>query len=317
MNFKKPKFWNNNKLSLTSFLLFPFTFIFKINNFFLDNRIPKKNNFIKTICIGNIYLGGTGKTPATIKIYNLLKKKGFKIVAAKKFYTNQKDEQIILNKKTKLICKKDRNEILKIAIKNNYELVVFDDGLQDRKVFYDVKIVCFNADEWIGNGQIIPSGPLREKIDSLKKYDAVFIKDISSTKSKKKIQFIKKINPKIKIYFTKYKILNLNKFDLKKKYLFFSGIGNPESFKNLLLEKKFNIQFEIIYPDHYDYKIIDFKNILSKAKNLKAEVITTEKDYVKIPNKLKNKFKYLGIELEIDKEKNLINFLKMRLNERN
>ncbi len=316
MNLKKPKFWNKNKPGLASYLLFPLTIFYRVNNFFLDNYSPKKNYQIKTICVGNIYLGGTGKTPSTIKIYNLLQK-NFKLATAKKFYKNEKDEQIILNKKTQLICEKNRGEILKTAINNKYQLVIFDDGLQDRKIYYDVKIVCFNSDEWIGNGQLIPSGPLREKIDSLKKYDVIFIKDINSIKSRETLKIIKKINPKIKIYFTEYKILNLKKFDTKKKYLLFCGIGNPENFKKLLIKNKFNLIFDIIFPDHYSYNTTDFENILIKAKNLNAEIITTEKDYVKIPDNLKSKFKYLNVELKINNEKNLINFLKKKLNERN
>ncbi len=317
MYLKKPKFWSENRPSLISYILFPLTFFFKLNNFFLDTYPPKRIEQIKTICIGNIYIGGTGKTPSTIKIYKLLQKIGFKLVTAKKFYKNEYDEQMILNKKTTLICDKNRNKILKTAIKNNYELVIFDDGLQDRTVFYDIKIVCFNSDEWIGNGQIIPSGPLREKIGSLKKYDAVFVKDNNLIKSEEILQTIKNISPKVKVYFTHYKILNLKEFDLKKNYLFFCGIGNPQNFKNLLIKEKFNIISEIIFPDHYNYKISDFKKILLKAENSKLEIITTEKDYVKIPQQFKNKFTYLDVDLKIDNEPDLINFLKDKLNEKN
>ena len=74
MKFKKPKFWDSSKPNFISYILFPLTLIIRINNFFLDNLNLSKNKDIKTICIGNIYLGGTGKTPTTIKIIQYLKK---------------------------------------------------------------------------------------------------------------------------------------------------------------------------------------------------------------------------------------------------
>ena len=72
MNFKKPKFWDLNKPNFISYILFPLTLIIRISNFFLDNSSPFKNKAIKTICIGNIYIGGTGKTPSSIKISQIL-----------------------------------------------------------------------------------------------------------------------------------------------------------------------------------------------------------------------------------------------------
>ena len=95
MNFKKPEFWDFDKPNLISFLLFPFTIIVRINNFLLDSFVPNKNPNIKTICVGNIYLGGTGKTPTVIKLFSILKKSKFNLVVGKKFYKNEKDEQIM------------------------------------------------------------------------------------------------------------------------------------------------------------------------------------------------------------------------------
>ena len=316
MNYKKPKFWDFSKPNFFSYLLFPLTFLIRINNYLLDKATPQKNKHIKIICIGNIYLGGTGKTPTAIKLYDIAKKLNFNAIVAKKFYKNQKDEQIILNEKTKLITGKKRNEIVKSAVEAKNDLIIFDDGLQDKKIFYDIKFVCFDANEWIGNGQLIPSGPLREKINSLKKYDVVLIRDSNDINSKKISKLIKDINSNIKIYFTNYIALNLKSFDLNKKYLLFCGIGNPNNFKSLLIHNNFDINYEMIFPDHYNYKDRDIYNILEKAKNLKTEIITTKKDYVKIPDKFKDKVRYLDIELEIKKEDELINFLKIKLNEK-
>ena len=177
MKFKKPKFWDLNKPNFLSKILIIFTIPIIINNFLLSFKKKQKNSKIKTICIGNIYVGGTGKTPLTMKIYNICKKLNFKAATAKKYYSDQLDERKILQKNTNLITAKNRKIIIKKAIKLKYDLLVFDDGLQDRNISYDLQCVCFDVDKWIGNGNLIPSGPLREKISSISKYDAVFLKN--------------------------------------------------------------------------------------------------------------------------------------------
>jgi tetraacyldisaccharide 4'-kinase len=317
MKFRKPKFWDLNKPSIFSYILFPLTLIIRISNLIHDSSSLYKSKKIKTICVGNIYIGGTGKTPTTIELFNITKKLGFNVVTAKKFYSSQIDEQLLLSKKSSTIIDISRKRIVETAIINKKELVIFDDGLQDKKVDYNLKFVCFNADEWIGNGKLIPSGPLREKLSSLVKFDAAFIKGHNSLKFKKIFKIIKKINSKIKIYSTNYKISNLKKFDLKKKYLLFCGVGSPDNLKKFLKKQGFQIISEIFYPDHYSYKISDIRNIISKAKKLKLKIITTHKDYIKISKQFKNKINFIDIKLKIKNEKQLKLFLKKKLNEKN
>ena len=218
MKFTKPKFWDFQKPNIYAYLLLPFTLLVRLNNFLSNHKSKMKSNEVKTICVGNIYLGGTGKTPSVIKLFEILKKIELNVVTAKKFYSSQKDEIVLLENKTNFISAKKRVEIIEKAMKNNYKIVIFDDGLQDKSIDYDLKFVCFNSKNWIGNGELIPSGPLREKVGSLKNYDAVFLKNIDNP-NYNIINLIKNINPKIKIFNTYYKINNLKNFDLKKRYL--------------------------------------------------------------------------------------------------
>tara|TARA_B100000780_G_scaffold273193_1_gene236429 strand:+ start:2226 stop:3167 length:942 start_codon:yes stop_codon:yes gene_type:complete len=313
MKFKKPKFWDYKKPNFLSYLLLPFTLPLIINNFFLN--IKKKNNSslnIKKICIGNIYVGGTGKTPLVIKIYQILSQLGLKTAVIKKFYKDHIDEQRLLNQNTKLYCSKNRLIGLNEAIQNDNRIVIFDDGLQDRSINYDLKFVCFNDVKWIGNGLLIPAGPLREKIESISKYDAVFINgnEDDCTTLKKNIN---KYNKNIKIFESHYIPTNLNQLDTTKKYIIFSGIGNPETFRETLLKNKFNIIKEIIFPDHYNYTQTDIDNIKLQAKNLNTEIITTEKDYIRLNFNKNNDIKFLKIELKIKDEKKLIDYLKIHL----
>ena len=309
MKFRKPKFWDYKKPNLIAYLLKPLTLLIEINNLIINLKTKKKSNKIKTICVGNIYLGGTGKTPTTIKIFQILKKLNFKVVVGKKNYDSHIDERIILKNKTKLIEKNTRENILKNAIKTKQDFLIFDDGLQDTNIDYNLKIVCFDSQNWIGNGFLIPSGPLREKISSLKKYDCIFLKD-NIRKEKKIIKTIKKINKEIEIFQTYFTPSNINEFNKSDKYLIFSGIGNPKSLKTILMNNKIKIVDEIIYPDHFKYGRNDIFKIKNRANSLGAKIITTEKDYVKILKTDQKNISFLKINLKIKNEKKFINFLK-------
>ena len=308
MMFKKPKFWDYSKPNLISYLLLPFTIFILFRNFFSKKISKKKFNNIKTICVGNIYLGGTGKTPLTLKIYEILKNKNFKVSTAKKFYSKQRDEQLLLNKNSSLIIERTRKKAIEQAINYKLDYLIFDDGIQDLNIEYDLKFVCFKTYNWIGNGQIIPSGPLREKVTSLIKYDAVFLNGRSDNLDEIKNK-IKAINPKIKIFTTSYKPININEFNLNKNFLIFSAIGNPIDFKNILINNKFNIQKELIFPDHFEYGNQDIEKIIKTAKEENLKIITTEKDFMKIDNKFKSEINFLKIDLLIDQENELIELI--------
>ncbi len=314
MKFRKPLFWDLKRPNLFSNILYPLTIFIKLNNFLLNLRKKKLSQKIKTICVGNIYLGGTGKTPTTIKLYDLLKNLNINICTAKKFYKSQNDEIIILKKKTNFLTGFNREDIIKKAQQANKDLLIFDDGLQDKNITYDLQFVCFDSTNWIGNGRLIPSGPLRENLNSLKKYDVVFLKDINEN-TDEIINIIKSINPEIKIFITNYKIININQFNKDDNFIIFSGIGNPKNFKNLL--KKYNLRIikEIIFPDHYEYKKQDIEKIKFLANETNSKIITTEKDYVKIKNFDTKNINFLEVDLEIKAIKSLLDFIKLKLYE--
>ena len=314
MDLKKPLFWNLKKPSFISYVLIPFTILMILNNFIL--KIKKKIKFknIKSICIGNIYLGGTGKTPLTIKLYQILSKIGLRVVTAKKFHSNQFDEQTLLKENTKTIIAKNRIDAYNQAINSSNDVIIFDDGLQEKNVDYDLKFVCFKNKNWIGNGMLIPSGPLRENVESLKRYDVVFLNGTDENTQDIK-ETILKINPQIKIFNSYYEIKNLNTLDLKSDYLIFSGIGDPSSFKEILLKNNTKVKKEIIFPDHYNYKKNDIKKIFELAEKINAKILTTEKDFVKISNINTKKIDFLKIELKIIEEQKLIDFLNEKFNQ--
>ena len=305
----KPKFWDLDKPNLVSYLLIPFSLPIILRNFLFQFFKKKKSSKIKTICVGNIYLGGTGKTPLTIKIYEILKNLKYKAATVKKNYSNQKDEQLLLSQKTDLIIVKSRKNSIHEGLKQNLDFLIFDDGLQELGMEFDLKLVCFKSKCWIGNGQLIPSGPMREKVSSLKRFDAVFLNGYSNNLLEIENQ-IQIINSNIKIFRTFYKILNIDKYNLNLKYLIFSGIGNASDFKEILLENKFDIQKEMIFPDHYNYDYDDFEKIINNAINENLNILTTEKDYMKIPEKFMDEIEFLSIDVTIQNENELIMLLK-------
>ena len=311
MKMNKPEFWDYKKTSYLSLILFPFTIFLYLINFFKTYKAEKIKK-IKILCLGNIYLGGTGKTPLAIEFFTLLKKLKYKPVFIKKYYKDQKDEQNLLKKYGKLLCKKKRIDAIKKAVFMKKNVAILDDGLQDNSINYDLSFVCFNIDNWVGNGKLLPAGPLRENVKSLIKYDSVFLtgNDENTSFIKKNIR---KINPKIKVFEAYYKASNIKKINKKDKYLIFSGIGNPKSFKKTIILNKIKILETLVYPDHYNYTNNHIKKIKDTAKKLNAKIITTEKDYLRL-NKLQSKnIKFLKVKLVIQNKPKLIKFLKQKL----
>ncbi|MDA7478807.1 tetraacyldisaccharide 4'-kinase [Candidatus Pelagibacter ubique] len=314
MKLKKPKFWDYKKPSFFSYLLLPLSItidlITKINS---KPKYP--NSKIKTICVGNIYIGGTGKTSLTIKIKEILDKNNIKACFIKKFYPDQTDEQKLLSKNGALFSNLKRINALDEAISEDFEVAIFDDGLQDSSIKYDMEIVCFNNLNWIGNGLTLPSGPLRENINNLKSYENVFLNGNEESLIAIKEQ-IKKINPNININSGKYIPLNIGEFDKDQNYLVFSGIGNHKTFVEMLKNNKLKIVSDLEYPDHYQYSKRDFDEIIINAKKFNAHIITTEKDYLRLENFNRNEILYVKSSLEISDEKSLTNKL-LKLNEKN
>ena len=314
MKLKKPKFWDHKKPSFFSYLLLPFSIILG-----LITKIKSKPKFsnskIKTICVGNIYIGGTGKTSLAIKIKEILDKNNIKACFIKKFYPNQTDEQKLLSKNGTLFSNLKRITALNEAIAEGFEVAIFDDGLQDSSIKYDLEIVCFNNLNWIGNGLTLPSGPLRENINNLKSYENVFLNGNEESLIAIKEQ-IKRINPNININSGKYTPLNIGEFDKDQNYLVFSGIGNHKTFVEMLKNNKLKIVSDLEYPDHYQYSKKDLDEIIINAKKFNAHIITTEKDYLRLENLNRKEIFYVKSSLDVSDEKNLTNKL-IKLNEKN
>ena len=299
MKILKPKFWQN-KLNFFSIILLPFTLLYMVLIKIRKSFSIQKKFKIPLICVGNIYIGGTGKTPLAIKIKNELK--NFKkTVVVRKYYKNHKDEHRLIKEKTNsLILNSSRSAAIKEAEKNNYDAVILDDGFQDYSIKKDLNILCFNSNQLIGNGLLFPSGPLREGMSSIRDAKIIIINGKTNKEFEKKIF---EISNNTNIYYSKYLPLNTSQFK-GKKILAIAGIGNPDNFFETLKENHLDIQKTISFPDHYEFKKEELEKIIEEARQNNWEIVTTEKDYYRINILGFKNIKYLEIELKIlDKEK--------------
>ena len=307
MKIIKPKFWDIKKKSFWSLILFPFTILYFL--IFFVKKFKKKKNFrIPIICVGNIYLGGTGKTPIVLELFNILKDLNKNPGFVKKYYNYIYDEISMLKNVGPTFVSKNRVEAIENLITKNHDVAILDDGFQDFSINKNFSLICFNSNQWIGNGFLLPSGPLRESLSAIKRADCIVIN------GKKNIEIENKIlkEKDTKIFYSKYIPENIDKFK-NNKIIAFAGIGNPINFIDLLNEYNLNIVDTISFPDHYTYKANDVDLLKKKANKLDATLVTTEKDYIRLDNSLKTNINYLKVKLEIENKERLIELLKSKL----
>ena len=306
MNFFKPKFWDKNQISSFSILLFPITLLIKFLAYFRNIWTKTYSSSIPIICVGNIYLGGTGKTPLCVEIFSILKELKMNPVFVRKKYSSFQDEVDLLQQVGRTYQNQKRIDAVKEAIKSNANIAILDDGFQDLSIKKNLSIICFNTKQWIGNGLTIPAGPLRENLSALKRADCVLI---NGKKNKDIENKILRENGEIKIFYSNYKAQNIQEFK-NKKIVAFAGIGNPENFFDLLRNNKLNIINTIKFPDHHKYSEKELENLLNKIKENNTILLTTEKDYFRISKNYKKNIKCLKINIEIENRSQFIEEIK-------
>jgi tetraacyldisaccharide 4'-kinase len=263
--------------------------------------------------VGNITLGGTGKTSLVELIAKYLKQKGYKVAILSRGYkrkitnhesriTNHEtmgDEPYMLSKKLKdipVIVDKDRIRGASAAIKEySVDVVVLDDALQQWKIKKDLEIVTIDATCPFGNQHLIPRGILRQPLSTLKDAGIFVLTHANLKADTQQIKnFLIRINPSAFISESMHQPVGLYEIDkpggllnpnlcVGKTVTLFSGIGNPNAFENLMRNMGVNIGLSFRFPDHHSYSQEDLYNIVeeSKKKNIDT-VITTEKDAVRL-----------------------------------
>ncbi len=309
---RTPEFWFKNK-SLYKYLFFPLTFFWK-SGFYFKKKISKHEIFpIPIICIGNIIMGGGGKTPLAMAIAKDFKKIGKKVhIIYKAFNTrlNNKalevkkntspnivgDEPILASSVTRTWISNRRRDSIECAMKNQADLILLDDGFQDFSIKKDFSLLTINNLQGFGNGFLFPSGPLREEIKKgLERANCIFFYGNKKT--------FNKLVPNYKkpVFFVKTKANKKKLSELyNKKYLAFAGIAHPNNFFDILKSNKVKVIKKYYFSDHKKYNDKELERIIKEAEKRNLHIITTEKDYVKIPKKYKKKVNFFPIEIEYD-----------------
>ena len=315
MKFTTPSFWLTKKYNKFLIFLIPLSILFRFTFYVKKFITQEKKVPAKVICVGNIFLGGTGKTPLSIELLKIVKQLGKNPVIIKKFYKDHEDEiSLIAHKTGSIIVGKNRIIASEEAVGKKFDTLILDDGLQDNSIYQDLRIVCFSATTLIGNGLIFPAGPLRQQLSSISNSHIVVINQLDSNFDQKFISEIKKANDKIKIYYSTYKAdpEDINRLK-NEEIIAFAGIGNANNFFQLLKNNGLNLKKEITFPDHYDYKKQDIDKIVEQAKEANCELLTTEKDFFRLNNSQRKNIKVLKIKLEIKDKKNLKKILISKL----
>lgn len=296
----------------------------------------------KIISIGNIALGGTGKTPMVIKLGKYFIQKGYKTAVISRGYKGKigydfnlicDGDNILLSppfaadepyliaislKDAVVATCRDRNLAYRIICdKFKPDIVLLDDAFHHRKIEKDLDIVLIDYQNPISTGLIFPFGYLRQPPSSLKMADIIVFTNANNNRSIP-VKITKYIKDK-PIFFSDVKIkgvfYNNMLIDCSNKQFFaFSGIAKNKNFLNLLKRLNINLSGFKGYMDHRNYTNRDFSYLKKMLLKYRADMLlTTEKDYVKLDEELKKITAVVQIETEIIEEEKFFQFISDKL----
>ncbi|MES2608406.1 MAG: tetraacyldisaccharide 4'-kinase [Pseudomonadota bacterium] len=314
--FRTPQFWN--KRQWISYLLIPISWIWTRISQWNEGHITPESVSVPVICVGNLVMGGAGKTPTVIALVDLLKKMGhvphilsrgygayirdtIQVNPNKHNYLQVGDEPLLLANSAPTWAGPDRVQSAKAAILHGATILVMDDGLQNPSLQKDLSFIVVDSIQGIGNGMVFPAGPLREPLESGADRAQAMIVIGNNTSP---FEFVDEQ------FFAKIKCLKNNVDTTKNKSIVaFAGIGYPEKFRHTLKENDYEICQFVEFADHHPYTIHDMIKLIKIAEQYKATLLTTTKDWLRIPNQYRNKVESLPILLNFDEPEKIQKFL--------
>ena len=308
------------------FLLYPASWLYKMAVLFrhqlFDWGILHSEKFdIPVICIGNITVGGTGKTPLAEMIVDYMSQthrvallsrgygrrtKGYREVAATDHYRDVGDEPLQIKRKFPdvcvVVCERRADGIRRIRTEHpEVDLIVMDDGFQNPGLYKDLSFLVFDGGFGIGNGLSVPAGPLRENFAAgLKRAHAAIILGEDKHNLSAKIAGIPIFRGSVVP--VRPEVSNTDA-------VAFAGIGRPEKFYASMRELGFNLVETVDFPDHHRYTAAELNRLIDKARSKDALLFTTAKDFVKIPTQMQKYFRVLEIEIRWEDEAALSKFI--------
>lgn len=310
--FKSPNFWK--KKSFLSYVLLPVAWIYlKISR--LKMRSVRSYKLSKpVICVGNLVMGGAGKTPTVIALVAMLKKMGHtphilsrgygaivkglqKVDPERHHYLEVGDEPLMLSQFAPTWVCPNRIKAGKAAIKNGATVLIMDDGFQNKALEKDLNLLVVDSIQGFGNKEVFPAGPLREPVTSgLNRADAVFFISGGGRSAAANKASSLGVDHAFKASF-----INLTEPTQKGERVFaFSGIGYPEKFRLTLKRAGYKLVEFASFADHYPYTIVDMDRLLKASEIKKAQLMTTSKDFIRIPTPYKENVQVFKINLQFE-----------------
>ncbi|MDR1233854.1 MAG: tetraacyldisaccharide 4'-kinase [Holosporales bacterium] len=311
--FKSPKFWNEDD-NLIVKALSPLSKVYSLFYAININKTVPVSASVPVICVGNIVMGGAGKTPTVELICDILKDSGYdpnilssgfggylknvvKVDPELHSYLQVGDEALLSARVAPTWIGKNRINSAKAATISGANVLVLDDGFQNNSLIQNLKILVIDSGQEFGNEKIFPAGPLRESVDSgLRKSDIVLI---IGSKNEALESRIHQIKPDAVICYAKMNVINEDEFE-GQRVIGFCGLGYPEKFHRTLKEIGFDVKDFIAFADHHPYTITEAQKLIKAARNAGAKLVTTMKDYVKIPDVFKHELLVINIKLQLE-----------------
>ncbi|VAV90131.1 Tetraacyldisaccharide 4'-kinase [hydrothermal vent metagenome] len=320
---KAPDFWNQRygraAAPLTRSLLLPFSWLYGAVSRWRYQRVLAQQIEVPVICVGNISLGGTGKTPVALTIGKTLLAQGLPIAFLSRGYGGKEpgplrvvpeqhsfadvgDEPLLLAQLAATYIGRDRVASAKMAIQAGAKCLIMDDGFQNPGLAKDLSILVVDSDVGHGNGRVFPAGPLREKVaNAVARADAVVL--VGDNKSPDLAGFS---GP----------VLRANLQSTAKppqtKLVAFAGIGRPERFFDSLRQQGCELEQEIAFADHHPYSPRDLQNLLA-YKQQGAQLITTEKDQARLPVDFRQHVHIWPVAMDFEKPDDLVQVLRAHI----
>lgn len=322
---RAPKFWDKNK-SIWITLLKPASIVYA---FMTKRRVNKKGykSILPVICVGNIFVGGVGKTPVCLALGELLHQherdfyylnNGYKaekqnVLVDKRMHTalDVGDEALLLNEMAPTVVSSDRANGAKLAEKQGAKAIIMDDGFQNPTLQKDFSFVVVDGKKGFGNDFVLPAGPLREPVlEGLKRANAIILAGEDTWGVRFYLQRNNVNLPVLTGHFQLDETV-VSLFQGKKVFAF-AGLGNPKKFYQSLQERGIDVQGTEDFPDHYHYTRFDVDDLKRRAKTL--PLLTTEKDGVKLPKDMRQNIFVMPGQFVFDDPEAVWNLIKGVLN---
>lgn len=314
---KAPQFWYEPNTWKAKFL-YPLGYFYNLLTL-LRGKLAKPQSYsCLTICIGNLNVGGTGKTPTTIALAQHFLKKGLQVHVVSRGYKGkfqgtflvdpQKhksdevgDEPLLMSEFTSVWVSNKRKNGIAAAENAGAQIVLLDDGFQDPSFHKDFSLIVVDGEKGFGNKKCMPAGPLRENIvQGFKRADALVIVG-------QRIYKFDTFPTHLKIIHSTLKPIETGMNWKEGKYLAFAGIADPSKFFKTLRSLGANLIDCVALSDHKKLDGQVLKRLERKANSAHAQLVTTEKDAVRLSNTYRKKVLSLPVRIEFDDKNELEN----------